>query len=144
MSGLHFHQKKKYWSLNIKMTVDPLVCTQKGHTAAETEEVCLHFSICLDRKTFSGLFYFPLHFFLAGFVLWSHSLLPESREVFLQIPLFSLASLRTQHHPRQGSPPPPPGIPHTSDPCADPDCPATGSEGKSCMMGTTGIYRHLF
>lgn len=34
------------------MTADPLVYTQKGHTAAEREEVCLHFCICLDKKTF--------------------------------------------------------------------------------------------
>lgn len=59
MPGHPLHQKKKYWSINIKMTAEPLVYNQKEHTAAEREEVGLHSCICLDKKTFSGFFISP-------------------------------------------------------------------------------------
>lgn len=98
MPAHNLHQKKKYLSINIKMTADPLVYNQKGHRAAEREEVSLHFCMCLDKKTFSGLFY--LHFFPVGFVLWSHSLLPESRQVFLPIPLILLSKPENTTSPK--------------------------------------------
>lgn len=59
MPDHNLHQKKKYQSINIKKTADPLVHTQRGHAAAEREreEVWLHFCISLNKRTtFSGLF----------------------------------------------------------------------------------------
>lgn len=118
------------------MTAEPLVHTQKGHTAAEREEVCLQFCISLNKRSFSDLFYLPLHFFLAGSVTLSHSLLSESRQVFLQSPLTLLLS-RPEDTTLCETRPPPPGTPRADDPCARPARLATGTEGKDCMMGTT-------
>lgn len=41
------------------MTADPLVYNQKGHRAAEREEVSLHFCMCLDQEDFFRFFLPP-------------------------------------------------------------------------------------
>lgn len=71
-------------------------CWERGRLFAFLHKPC---------KTFSGLFYLPLHFSLAGFVLWSHSLLPESRQVFLQIPLILQSKPENTTSPKMRIPP---------------------------------------